>query len=116
MISIHTRQLCPYAELLIMIKPQAMSTPVGAGIGTWKSYYSSGKKNRFILGDLSKNIYGTNYHVREPETRAMSLTMPDFQECFTKWTTERVFLKVSVTFLNCHEFYKLSALSHTSFA
>jgi hypothetical protein len=56
---------------------------------------SSAEKDRFIVGQPGKNVYGSSYHVREPETRTIAMTFPDFVECLQKWkASEKVFLQV----------------------
>lgn len=53
---------------------------------------SMDKKNRFVHIDAGKNVYGSFYHVREPETIPLdSLTsFKDFADCAGKWTERHV--------------------------
>ena len=66
---------------------------------------SSAEKDRFFLGQPAKNVYGSGYHVREPETRTIQMTFADFTECLLKWhASEKVFLKVRCNTFNPKQF------------
>lgn len=50
--------------------------------------------NRFMSADASKNIPGSYYHVRKPETSTVQLTFTDWLDCWQSWTTNRLLLQV----------------------
>jgi hypothetical protein len=55
---------------------------------------SPGDHNRFISADTSKNIPGSYYHVRKPETSTVQMTFTDWLDCWQSWTTNRLLLQV----------------------
>jgi len=55
---------------------------------------SEAKHNRFIECDSLKNIYGSLYHVREPETQKLEMTLPEFVQCATTWKDRRIFTRI----------------------
>ena len=52
--------------------------------------------DRFVPCDDAKNVYGSFYHVREPETQRMEMSVADFAQCATTWTTRKLYLDVPV--------------------
>lgn len=50
---------------------------------------SDAEKHRFLLYDGRKNLYGSIYHVREPETIHMNMSCEEYAECAKKWTEKR---------------------------
>ena len=55
---------------------------------------SDDTRHRFFEVDDAKNVYGTGYHLREPETQRLTMKLPEFAECAQTWQCRRVFLKV----------------------
>lgn len=55
---------------------------------------SEPKRNRFIKADPIKNIYGSMYHVREPETRLLAMTISELIDCASTWTQRRVYASI----------------------
>eukprot|EP00873_Tetraselmis_striata_P002029 jgi/Tetstr1/422293/TSEL_013137.t1 len=53
---------------------------------------SEGKVNRFMSADDSKNIYGNQYHVREPETRKLKMGFKEFADCVRLWQEDTLFV------------------------
>lgn len=60
----------------------------------WSVFCSDAKRNAFLLGDASRNAYGSHYHVREPETQLLHMTSPGFVESFKTWQSRRLLLQV----------------------
>ena len=52
------------------------------------------RSSAYLDHDLEKNIFGSIYHVREPKTRRLPMTVPDFTVCLTSWTSKKLLLKV----------------------
>lgn len=52
----------------------------------------------YLDHDADKNIFGSMYHVREPATRKLSMTIADFAGCLTSWTSKKLLLKVHFPF------------------
>jgi hypothetical protein len=50
--------------------------------------------NRFIAADASKNLPGSYYHVRKPETSVLQMTFDDWMGCWQAWSTNRLLLQV----------------------
>jgi len=59
----------------------------------WDALVSAADKNRFISYSEGKNVFGSYYHVREPETERMPTSLREFVQCARTWTTRRIFLK-----------------------
>lgn len=60
----------------------------------WNVFCSDAKRNAFLLGDASRNAYGSHYHVREPETQLLRMTFPGFVESLQAWQSRRLLLQV----------------------
>ncbi|KAL4452346.1 hypothetical protein ABPG75_008008 [Micractinium tetrahymenae] len=56
---------------------------------------SDARRNRFIEYEDVKNIYGGMYHVREPETQRLEMSLPDFAQCSQQWRAQRLYLRGS---------------------
>ncbi len=52
--------------------------------------------NRFLECDDGKNVFGSHYYVREPESQRLSMPLHEFAQCAARWQTRQVYLKVSV--------------------
>ena len=52
------------------------------------------RSSAYLNHDLDKNIFGSFYHVREPKTRRLPMTVPDFAVCLKTWTSKKLLLKV----------------------
>ena len=52
-----------------------------------------GPENCFMECDASKNLYGMEYFVREPQARPLQMTLQVFQDNLLQWTTKSLFLK-----------------------
>lgn len=55
---------------------------------------SEAQKNRFFEFDNEKNIYGTGYYVREPETERIKMNYCDFVESSHAWKTRTLLFSV----------------------
>lgn len=47
-----------------------------------------------MSADDSKNIYGNQYHVREPETRKLKMGFKEFADCVRLWQEDTLFVSV----------------------
>ena len=54
-----------------------------------------GNENCFMECDAAKNVWGSEYHVREPAVKALQMTFSGFASCLAQWTAKNVFLRVS---------------------
>ena len=52
------------------------------------------ESSAYLEHDPEKNVFGSYYHVREPKTRRLPMTFPDFAACLTTWTSKKLLLKV----------------------
>ena len=52
------------------------------------------RSSAYLDHDSEKNIYGSFYHVREPKTRKLPMTVPEFVGCLTSWSSKKLLLKV----------------------
>lgn len=50
--------------------------------------------NRFIAADLHKNMPGSYYHIRKPETTQLQMTFGDWCDSWRSWNTSRLLLQV----------------------
>ena len=55
------------------------------------------RSSAYLDHDSEKNIYGSFYHVREPKTRKLPMTAPEFVACLTSWSSKKLLLKVACT-------------------
>lgn len=56
---------------------------------------SDALRQSFMECDQSKNDPSSCYHVREPDTRALDMTFPEFENCIRQWSRRRLCLQVS---------------------
>ena len=56
---------------------------------------SDERADAFLECDLEKNVYGSFYHIREPSTRHLSMSLGDFAGCLTSWTSKKLLVRVS---------------------
>lgn len=68
----------------------------------WTVLCSTQKHNSFIETDTAKNVFGSYYHVREPQTQELQMTFAEYAECAQKWTTRTVLFKVCVSRVSCN--------------
>ncbi|GAB4818813.1 hypothetical protein N2152v2_005859 [Parachlorella kessleri] len=57
---------------------------------------SDARRCRFMEYEELKNVYGSYYHVREPETQRLEMTFPEFVQCTQRWQSRRLLLKAKV--------------------
>lgn len=57
---------------------------------------SDAEKHRFFHFDGLKNLYGSIYHVREPETIRMNMSCEEYADCARKWNEKRPRLSVQM--------------------
>uniref|UniRef100_A0A1D1ZXM2 Cupin-like domain-containing protein n=1 Tax=Auxenochlorella protothecoides TaxID=3075 RepID=A0A1D1ZXM2_AUXPR len=58
------------------------------------SVYSLGTSpGRLLVCDAEKNIYGSHYHIREPESSTIKLTAAEFVQCARKWKSKLLVLE-----------------------
>ncbi|KFM23513.1 Hypoxia-inducible factor 1-alpha inhibitor, partial [Auxenochlorella protothecoides] len=48
---------------------------------------------RLLVCDAEKNIYGSHYHIREPESSTIKLTAAEFVQCARKWKSKLLVLE-----------------------
>lgn len=65
-----------------------------AGQAACKVYAVDAKPGRVLVCDTSKNVHGSHYHVREPETSTLNLSPTEFVGCARKWKTKLLALQV----------------------
>ena len=58
------------------------------------------KSSAYLEHDPEKNVFGSYCHVREPKTRRLPMTFPDFAACLSTWTLKKLLLKVGFLSLN----------------
>ena len=63
----------------------------------WSVLCSAQKHNLFIETDLDKNVFGSYYHIREPQTQQLHMTFAEYAQCATTWTTKKVMFKVCLS-------------------
>lgn len=79
-----------------MDTPQQRSSKVTGAQLQLPVLCSPAESNRFISTDISKNIPGSYYHVRKPETSTVQMTFTDWLDCWQSWTTNRLLLQVGM--------------------
>lgn len=61
------------------------------------------ERHRFLVCDDTKNVFGSDYHVRVPESRGLRMPISEIRHCVRTWTTSRLLLQVSgITGDNTH--------------
>lgn len=55
---------------------------------------SASGKSRFIECSADRNVFGAHYHVREPETQHLYMSLQDFMQCAQSWQIRQLCLKV----------------------
>ena len=63
--------------------------------GSVKVYQIRDLPGRLMPCDPAKNIYGSMYHVREPQSMELGLSVPDFFQCSRTWKTKLLSLLAS---------------------
>lgn len=53
-------------------------------------------RHRFIVCDEAKNVFGSDYHVRVPEARKLTMPISEIRHCVRSWTSSRLLLQVGV--------------------
>ena len=56
---------------------------------------SDALRQSFMECDQSKNDPSSFYYVREPDTRVLDMTFPEFDNCIGQWSHRRLCLQVS---------------------
>lgn len=69
----------------------------GAPTHTWKCFVCPSDKHRFIEHDESKNILGSDYYVREPETQSLDCTFDEFVQCARAWKDKSIYFESVLT-------------------
>ncbi|KAL3143189.1 hypothetical protein ABBQ38_002046 [Trebouxia sp. C0009 RCD-2024] len=59
----------------------------------WSVLCSTQKHNLFIETDLDKNVFGSYYHIREPQNQQLQMTFAEYAQCAKTWTTKKVCFK-----------------------
>jgi len=52
--------------------------------------------DRFVDYDASKNVFGSFYHIREPETGRMEMDIPEFVTCANTWTARKLYFDTAI--------------------
>lgn len=68
----------------------------------WTVLCSTQKHNLFMETDTEKNVFGSYYHIREPQTQELQMTFAEYAECAKKWTTRKVLFKVYTSPVSCN--------------
>ncbi len=63
---------------------------------------SDALRQSFMDCDQSQNDPSSCYHVREPDTRVLDMTFPEFENCVGQWSRRRLCLQVSCKSLYVH--------------
>lgn len=50
--------------------------------------------NRFMAADMSKNLPGSYYHLRKPETSVLPMAVGDWLDAWQAWDNSRLLLQV----------------------
>lgn len=58
-------------------------------------FCSATGKSRFIECDADRNAFGSHYHVREPETQLLDMSLHGYMECVKNWQFRQLHLKVT---------------------
>lgn len=53
------------------------------------------ERHRFLVCSHTKNVFGSDYHVRVPESRSLSMPIAEIRHCVRTWTASRLLLQVS---------------------
>ncbi len=63
----------------------------------WKCLVCPSDKHRFIECDESKNIFGSDYYVKEPETQSLDCTFSEFVQCARAWKHKSIYFESVIT-------------------
>ncbi|DBA69067.1 TPA: hypothetical protein ACH3X2_013228 [Trebouxia sp. C0005] len=63
---------------------------------SWEVLCSLQKHNAFIDTATGKNIFGSYYHVREPQTQKLLMTFGEYAQCAKQWTSKKVMFKNTI--------------------
>lgn len=74
---------------------------------SWEVLCSLQKHNAFIDTATGKNIFGSYYHVREPQTQKLLMTFGEYAQCAKQWTSKKVMFKV----IHCKRYVQLQVVS-----
>lgn len=61
---------------------------------SWEILCSLQKHNAFVETATGKSIFGSYYHVREPQTQKLSMTFGEYAQCIKQWTSKKLIFKV----------------------
>ena len=61
----------------------------------WTVLCSDHNRNAFIRCIDRNNIFGSYYHIREPETQQLQMQFYDYAECAAKWESKTALFNVS---------------------
>ncbi len=59
-----------------------------------ETWYTDGQKSIIMPYNPVKNIYGSIYHVREPESVRLDIPLKDALEAAGQWTHRKLFSRV----------------------
>ena len=63
----------------------------------WTVFCSAQKHKLFIETDMNSNVFGSYYHIREPQTQSLQMTFAEYADCTRTWTAKKVLFKVCVS-------------------
>ncbi|KAL0039566.1 hypothetical protein WJX77_002084 [Trebouxia sp. C0004] len=63
---------------------------------SWGILCSLQKHNAFIETATGKNIFGSYYHVREPQTLKLSMTFGEYTQCAKQWSSKGIMFKNTI--------------------
>ena len=55
---------------------------------------SDAVRNRFMGCNSAKNVFASEYFVREPQTQTLPMGFGEFAQCIQSWTSRLLFFKV----------------------
>lgn len=67
----------------------------------WTVLCSDHNRNAFVRCIARNNIFGSYYHIREPETQQLQMQFCDFAACAAKWKSKTALFDVSTLVLSC---------------
>lgn len=66
----------------------------------WTVFCSAQQHNLFIETDTDINVFGSYYHIREPQTQQLQMTFAEYADCAKSWTAKKVLFKVCASLVS----------------
>ena len=64
------------------------------GSGSMVAMCATAERSAVLEVDGEKNVYGSVYHVREPESQVLPMRFGEAAECVVAWQERRMFVRV----------------------